>query len=173
MKRLSIAVSILTLLASTAAVASEPAALDATTQVTSVLVQVDAQGKITRAVPAYPLSSRFAQLLRTNLDEMIHTPARDKQGKPVASQFVMNLTLHTTPLADGGSSAQFVYVSTQPLPTGRWNWVHDADGHRLALVNADNRSWSPRPAFPPMPLALMDPPPPAPMLAATPATPHH
>ncbi|MGN2245555.1 hypothetical protein ACFWZ3_02565 [Frateuria sp. GZRR35] len=110
-----------------------------TPKVLPVLVQVDSHGKVTQVSSAVELSPRYDRLLRQSLDEMITRPAND-HGRPVASQFVINLGLQTTPRPDGNFDARFVYVSTSPVPSGSWYWVH-VDGHRLALRsrNADMR----------------------------------
>lgn len=117
-----------------------------------VLVRVNAQGKVTDASPAYPLTLKFNRLLRANLDEMIHSPAVDKHGKPIPSQFIMNLALRTKPSAGGEYSAWFAYVSTAPVPPGSWYWVH-LDGDRLALASPD---MFPRGRLPRMPVEHYD-----------------
>lgn len=98
-----------------------------------VLVHVDAQGKVTDASPAMRLPPALERLLLANLNERITGPAI-VHGKPVPSQFVMNLALVTTPRPGGDFDANFAYVSTSPVPPGSWYWVH-IDGHRLALAN--------------------------------------
>ncbi len=108
-------------------------------RVLPVLVQVNAQGKVTDVSPAMELSPRLNRLLRRNLDELISKPATE-HGRPVASQFIANLALRVTPRQEGNYDAQFAYVSSSPVPSGSWYWVH-IDGHRLALAsrNVDNR----------------------------------
>lgn len=98
-----------------------------------VLVYVNAQGKVTDASPATRLPPGLNRLLLANLSERITGPAI-VHGKPVPSQFVMNLALQVTPRPEGDYDAQFTYVSTSPVPPGSWYWVH-IDGHRLALAN--------------------------------------
>ncbi|MBN8715021.1 MAG: hypothetical protein J0H50_13850 [Xanthomonadales bacterium] len=98
-----------------------------------VLVYVNAQGKVTDASPAMRLPPALNRLLLANLSERITGPAI-VHGKPVPSQFVMNLALVTTPRPGGDFDANFAYVSTSPVPPGSWYWVH-IDGHRLALAN--------------------------------------
>lgn len=102
-------------------------------KVMPVLVQVNSQGQVTSASPAIALSPKISRLLRTNLDEMISKPATDKQGHPIASQFIINLAVQAALLDNGKYAAHFTYLSTQPVPTGSWYWVH-IDGHRLALA---------------------------------------
>lgn len=98
-----------------------------------VLVQVDTGGKVTSISPAIELSPTVDRLLRSSLDEMITKPAM-RHGKPVTSQFVINLALKASPHDGGGYDASFAYVSVKPVPSGSWYWQHE-DGHRLALVN--------------------------------------
>ncbi|EIL94067.1 MULTISPECIES: hypothetical protein [Rhodanobacter] len=106
-------------------------------KVMPVLVQVDSHGKVTSASPAIELSPKVNRLLRANLDEMITRPATDRHGRPVSSQFVINLALQASPLDNGNYSAQFTFLSTAPVPAGSWYWVH-IDGHRLALAERDS-----------------------------------
>ncbi len=110
-------------------------------KVLPVLVQVNNQGKITDASPAISLTPQLDRLLRQNLGEIVTGPAT-RHGKPVSSQFVANMQLKAAPAEPGKYSTQFVYVSSSPVPTGRWHWVH-IDGHRLALAESD--SHTPRP----------------------------
>ncbi|MFK2876969.1 hypothetical protein [Rhodanobacter hydrolyticus] len=105
-------------------------------RVEPVLVQVDTHGKVTEASPAYSLPPKMGRLLNTNLGEMIHAPAIDKSGKPIPSQFVMNVALQAKPSGAGNYEAHFAYVSTEPVPPGSWYWVH-LDGDRLALASRD------------------------------------
>jgi hypothetical protein len=107
-------------------------------KVMPVLVQVNSHGKVTEASPAFELSPKVARLLRTNLDEMITGPAIDKRGRPMSSQFVINLLLQASPQGNGNYDAHFTYQSTAPVPPGSWYWVH-IDGRRLALANRDSR----------------------------------
>ncbi|UGB37164.1 hypothetical protein [Frateuria soli] len=106
-----------------------------TPKVLPVLVQVDSHGKVTQVSPSIELAPRYERLLRQSLDQMITRPAND-HGRPIASQFVINLGLETTARPDGNYDARFVYVSTSPVPPGSWYWVH-VDGHRLALRSRD------------------------------------
>lgn len=144
-------------LAASAALASSGSLNEFRPKVMPVLVQVDAHGKVTDASPAMELSPRLRRLLLQNLNEMIVKPATE-HGRPVSSQFVANLALRTTPRTEGSYDAQFVFVSSSPVPSGSWYWVH-IDGHRLALASRDsfnrktrvhfndnrgmNRSWNP------------------------------
>ncbi|SFR85956.1 3-deoxy-D-arabinoheptulosonate-7-phosphate synthase [Dyella sp. OK004] len=105
-------------------------------KVVPVLVQVNSAGKVTSASPAIELSPVVRRLLDKNLDEMINKPAYD-HGKPIASQFVINLALQATPREEGNYDAQFAYVSSVPVPIGQWHWVN-LDGRRLALAGPNN-----------------------------------
>ena len=119
-----------------AALASSGSLNEFRPKVMPVLVQVDAHGKVTDASPAMELSPRLRRLLLQNLNEMIVKPATD-HGRPVSSQFVANLALRTTPRTEGSYDAQFVFVSSSPVPSGSWYWVH-SDGHRLALASRNS-----------------------------------
>lgn len=101
-----------------------------------VLVHVDARGKVTEVSPSAELSPKISRLLRQNLDQMISKPATE-HGRPISSQFVVNLALQASPRQQGDYLAQFVYVSSSPVPNGSWYWVH-IDGHRLALANRND-----------------------------------
>jgi hypothetical protein len=103
-----------------------------TPRVMPVLVQVNAQGRVTDMSPSMDLTPPLTRLLRSNVDELISGPAIVR-GKPVASQVVLNMALQATPQEQGNYLAQFTYVSSSPVPSGSWYWVH-IDGHRLALA---------------------------------------
>lgn len=107
-------------------------------RVEPVLLKVDAKGAIDSMSPAYKLTPKLENLLRANLGEMITKPATDKAGKPIPSQFVMNVALLAQKRADGNYNVRFAYVSTAPVPPGSWYWMH-LDGDRLALASQDMR----------------------------------
>ncbi|WEN14366.1 hypothetical protein PY254_14155 [Rhodanobacter sp. AS-Z3] len=135
--QLTVVLSTLALCSGTAAAAS--ASLNQfNSKVMPVLVRVNSQGKVTEASPAVELTPKIRRLMRANLDEMIRTPATDKHGRPIASQFVINLALNTAPSTNGNYDAKFAYVSTSPVPAGSWYWVH-LDGVRVALANQNYR----------------------------------
>ena len=165
-------------LGSTAVRADNPSLNSFPTHVLPVLVQVNTHGKVTDVSPAVELTPHYQRLLRSTLDEMISRPASD-HGKPVASQFVINLGLQAKPRDDGKYDVSFFYVAAQPVPAGHWIWQHE-DGHRLALVNRDeirdrfDRHWQDNDwqAPPPMRSQTQFAPPPAPApTAAASATP--
>jgi hypothetical protein len=135
-----IASLIAVLMCSTSAVAQGPATLGSSdankASYEPVLVQVNEHGQVTDFTPAYSLSPDLMALLRSNLNAMIHSPGTDKSGKPVATQFVINLNMQVTPRSSGGYDAQFTYVSANPVPPGRWYWSHDESG-RLGLASRD------------------------------------
>ncbi|WP_266160726.1 hypothetical protein [Dyella silvatica] len=115
-----------------AAMAATGALSPFTPKVLPVLVQVNAEGKVTSLSPAIELPPSFKRLLAKNVGEMITKPAYDN-GRPVSSQFVMNLALTTTPRDEGDYDAQFAYISTAPVPLGTWHWVNLED-RRFALA---------------------------------------
>lgn len=102
-----------------------------------VLVHVDDQGKITEASPSTRLAPKMNRLLMQNLAEMISKPATDRHGHPISSQFIINVALQTSPRPEGDYDASFAYVSSKPVPSGSWYWVH-IDGHRLALADRNS-----------------------------------
>lgn len=106
-------------------------------KVMPVLVQVNAQGKITSVSPSEELSPKVNRLLMQNLTEMISKPATDRHGRPISSQFIINVALQTSPRAEGDYYANFAYVSSKPVPSGSWYWVH-IDGHQLALADRNS-----------------------------------
>lgn len=129
--------AVVALLASASASASDLMSLNQFPhRVEPVLMQVNAHGKVTQASPAYSLPPKMIRLLNANLGEMIRAPATDKNGKPISSQFVMNVALQAEPNGSGNYEAHFAYVSTKPVPPGSWYWVH-LDGDRLALASRD------------------------------------
>jgi hypothetical protein len=115
-------------------------------RVLPVLVQVNSHGRVTDASPATELSPPLNRLLRKNLDELISKPATDKHGRPMSSQFVINVALQASPRKEGDYDAQFAYVSSSPVPSGSWYWVH-IDGHRLALASRNSFDRVERPHF--------------------------
>lgn len=143
-----LAVAAMAVLGSTGAIADNTMSLNQFPhRVEPVLVQVNAQGRVTSASPAYQLTPKLNRLLRANLDGMIRKPAVDKHGKPIPSQFIMNMAVRTEPRTDGNYDAWFAYVSTKPVPPGSWYWVH-LDGDRLALASQDMRFRGMRPSLP-------------------------
>ncbi len=136
MRVLLFPVLIVALLSSTSVVAGGPTTLGYTNNrnIEPVLVRVNAQGMVTDVVPAYKLSPELTRLLRVNLNEMIHTPATNKDGKPVSTQFVINVALQVEPRSTGDYDAHFVYVSAIPIPLGTWFWSRDPFG-QLGLAS--------------------------------------
>lgn len=122
--------------AQVAAGAQDPSLNASPLKVIPVLVYVNNSGEITNVSPSTRLTPQYARLLRENLDQMISKPAMD-HGKPISSQFVMNVALKVDPTSEGNYNARFVYVSAKPVPPGQWVWTH-VNGHRLALENRNN-----------------------------------
>ncbi|MDE2278222.1 MAG: hypothetical protein KGK04_01410 [Xanthomonadaceae bacterium] len=126
------------LLGSTCAIADDSMSLNRFPhKVEPVLVRVDAHGRVTEASPAYALPAKMSRLLNANIREMISKPATDKHGRPISSEFIMNLALQAKPSGVGHYEAYFTYVSAKPVPPGSWYWVH-IDGVRLALANQES-----------------------------------
>lgn len=110
-----------------------------------VLVQVDSKGKVTDVSPSIQLTPQFDRLLHQNLDNLITGPAID-HGRPISSQFVINLALQVSPRKEGDYLAKFAYMSISPVPSGSWYWVH-VDGHRLELASRNSLDRQPRMHF--------------------------
>ena len=126
---------VVALLGSTSAIADDSMSINQFPhKIEPVRVRVDAHGKVTEASPAYTLPLKMTRLLNANIGEMISKPATDKHGKPVSSQFIMNVALQAKPNDANDYDAYFTYVSAKPIPPGSWYWVH-LDGDRLALAS--------------------------------------
>lgn len=97
-----------------------------------VLVRVTAKGDVTNISPARQLTPRFDRLLHTDLRALQVMPARE-HGHAVPRQIVINLALKFESRENGRYRARFAYVSTTPIPSGSWYWVH-LDNDRLALA---------------------------------------
>jgi len=123
-------------LLSGAAMASSAALSASKPKVMAVLVEVNAQGHVTRVLPSIELSPRFQRLLLRELGEWITRPAVVK-GHAVASQMIVDVALRATPRKDGNYDSSFVYVSSLPSPFGgsaaHWVWSHN--DNQLALVS--------------------------------------
>ncbi|PWK91889.1 hypothetical protein [Fulvimonas soli] len=140
MKRLRIAaLAGALLMASHAALAASSSLSPFPPKLLPVLVNVNAQGKVTKASPAMELPPNLNRLLQQNLDELITGPAHARD-RAVSSQFIVNLYLKTAPRADGSFDASFAYASTQPVPPGSWHWAN-IDDRRLALVSDSARPY--------------------------------
>lgn len=121
------------LLAAGVAVAAANADHANNSHVVPLLVHVDKTGKVTDVNPAYDLSPATVKTLTAIVSKMITKPAT-KDGKPIASQLVMNLALVPVTQSNGARGMSVKYLSSKPLPKGNWFWTHTAD-HRLALNN--------------------------------------
>lgn len=100
-----------------------------------VVVQVDAQGKVTDILPSEQLTPRLQKMLVKQLDAWIIKPATVK-GHPVGSRFIVEVAMHAKPRKDGNYDAGFVYVKSLPMPFGgavHWNVING--GLELALVS--------------------------------------
>ncbi|OOG44381.1 hypothetical protein B0E52_08305 [Rhodanobacter sp. C06] len=118
-------------------------------KVLAVLVQVDAQGHVTKALPSLPLDPEFQRMLVKTLDGWITRPASIK-GHPVTSQMIINVALQAKPRKDGDYDANFAYVSSLPSPYGAAaHWVWSSNGNQLALVSDSGTTnmahWHPQP----------------------------
>lgn len=121
------------------AVASSGSLVEFKSRVMPVVVQVNAQGKVTDILPSRQLPPGMSQLLVEQLDAWIAKPATVK-GRPVASRFIAEVALRANPREDGKYDASFVYVKGLPMPFGgavHWNVIDG--GLELALVSDEAR----------------------------------
>ncbi|HEX7338395.1 MAG TPA: hypothetical protein VF271_00505 [Rhodanobacteraceae bacterium] len=91
-----------------------------------VLVAVNANGKVTKVDPAIDLASAQQADLEKIVHKMVTAPARDKNGKPKASQFVMIFNLE--PSKSNPDAYKFVYVRAHPEPLGNLHWIVNGTG---------------------------------------------
>lgn len=99
-----------------------------------VVVQVNAQGKVTDINPALQLRPWMRQMLIKQIDAWIVNPLTVK-GHPVDSRFIIEVAMRTNPAADGKYDVSFVYVKSLPLAYGgpqHWNVING--GLQFALV---------------------------------------
>ena len=117
-----------------AAMASSGSLVNFKPNVMPVVVQVNAQGRVTDILPSLQLAPWERQMLLKQLDAWIVKPAVVK-GHPVASRFIIEVAMQTKPRKDGKYDAGFVYVRSLPLAYGgalHWNVING--GLELALV---------------------------------------
>ena len=131
MKRFRFLAVGLSIVASQAAVASG-SMNDFPLKALPVLVNVDANGKITDASPAMQLPPAVQRILLTNLDEMVTGPAHLEGGKPISSQCIINVYLKATPRPDGKFDAGFAF---------------DGDGDRIGAMDPDGTFITPHQIF--------------------------
>lgn len=121
--------------AGSAAAASSTTSDKSAKNVLPVFVQVNAQGKITHMDPAYTIQPEYERVLRQTLDKMISKPAHNKDGKAIASQFIISMNMQATPRNNGQYELKFTYVSVMQVPPGNWHWAHASHGRRLTLAS--------------------------------------
>lgn len=119
------------------AMASSGSLVEFTPRVMPVVVQVNAQGRVTDILPSQQLEPWVRQMLVKQIDAWIAEPAMNR-GKPTASRFIMEIAMRVQPRKDGKYDANFVYVKSMPLAYGgalHWNVING--GLELALVSDD------------------------------------
>ncbi|WHZ18649.1 MAG: hypothetical protein OJF55_000798 [Rhodanobacteraceae bacterium] len=117
------------------ALASSGSLVEFKPQVMPVVVQVDAQGRVTDILPSEQLTPWLKKMLVKQLDAWIVKPATVK-GQPVSSRFIIEVAMQTKPRKDGKYDASFVYVKSMPLPYGgALHWDVIDGGLELALVS--------------------------------------
>lgn len=117
------------------AVASSGSLVEFKPTVMPVVVQVDAQGRVTDILPSEQLTPQMQKMLVKQLDAWIIKPATVK-GHPVGSRFIVEVAMQAKPRKDGDYDANFVYVKSMAMPFGgavHWNVIDG--GLELALVS--------------------------------------
>lgn len=120
------------------AMASSGSLVNFKPKVMPVVVWVNAQGQVTDISPSEPLRPDVRNLLMKQIDAWIVKPAEVK-GRPVASQFIIDVALTATPGKDGDYTTSFVYVDSMAMPFyGPIYWAHIDGGLEVALVSAND-----------------------------------
>jgi hypothetical protein len=117
------------------ATASSGSLVEFTPRIMPVVVQVNAQGRVTDVLPSQQLEPWAREMLVKQIDAWIAEPAMD-HGKPTASRFIMEVAMRVQPRKDGKYDANFVYVKSMPLAYGgalHWDVING--GLELALVS--------------------------------------
>lgn len=116
------------------AMASSGSLVEFTPRIMPVVVQVNAQGRVTDILPSQQLKPWLRKMLVEQIDAWITEPAKN-HGKPTASRFIMEVAMRVQPRKDGEYDANFVYVKSMPLAFGgalHWDVING--GLELALV---------------------------------------
>ena len=117
------------------ALASSGSLVEFKPKVMPVVVQVNAQGRVTDVLPSEQLTPRLQKMLVTQLDAWIIKPATVK-GHPVGSRFIVEVAMQAKPRKDGNYDASFVYVKSLAMPfAGAVHWNVINGGLELALVS--------------------------------------
>lgn len=117
------------------ALASSGSLVEFKPRVMPVVVQVDAQGRVTDILPSEQLTPRLQKMLVNQLDAWIIKPATVK-GHPVGSRFIVEVAMQAKPRKDGNYDASFVYVKSVAMPfAGAVHWNVINGGLELALVS--------------------------------------
>lgn len=119
-----------------------------------VVVQVNAQGKVTGILPSELLRPKAKSLLISQLDAWIAKPAMVK-NRPVASTFIVEVAVRATPRKDGKYDVSYIYVQSLPMPFGgSVFWDHINGNLELMLVSADSLTPDHRWTVPPVSNAM-------------------
>lgn len=107
------------------------------TRVLPVFVQVNAEGEVTRILPAEPLAPKFNRMLDATIRGWIKKPAMVK-GHAVNSSMIMRVALNVQPRSDGNYDLAYHYVSGTAVPmasaSSYWRWINN----HLALVTGSD-----------------------------------
>ncbi len=121
--------------------ASAESSDDGAKRVVPVLVKVNKKGDVTRIDPALHLRPVMTRALEQTVKGMIHKPAM-KDGKPIASQFVLNLAIVSA--GQKTNEYKFSYVSAQEVPPGNWHWtLKNSHGKQVYALQSDMGPGSP------------------------------
>lgn len=106
-------------------------------RVLPVFVQVNSQGKVTRILPAEPLTPRFDRMLGETIRGWVKKPAM-MNGRAVDSSMIMRVALNVQPRDDGNYDLIYHYISSTatPMASGAsyWRWTNN----HLALVTGSD-----------------------------------
>lgn len=94
-----------------------------------VLVATDATGKVTKVDPAIKLRGEQIRQLENMIGAMITSPARDKAGNGIPSQFV--LVFAVNPDEKNPQETTFTYMEAKVVQQEPLHWVAETRGSRV------------------------------------------
>ena len=117
------------------ALASSGSLVEFKPRIMPVVVQVNADGRVTDILPSEQLTPSWQRMLIEQLNAWIVKPATVKD-RPVASRFIVEIAMQAKPRKDGKYDANFVYVKSLPLAFGgALHWEVVNGGMEFALVS--------------------------------------
>lgn len=113
---------------------------DAHSRIIWTVVNVNKAGQVTGIQPSERLPGWEHDLLMKQLHAWFNQPARNKNGKPIASRFVMKLNMDAKPTPTGAYAANFTIAKTMPVNfAGSVYWNMSEPGDQLTLVSSSAR----------------------------------